>query len=604
VAVSQITTQPDLEVIIRDIESDATNLYIYYTIYNNGIDASGSILLDAWSDLAAAPTLGEPATASKTIADVPGYGSVLGTFIIPETAVSGTAYLAVDTANTAVEKNEDNNISAAAPWVATEPDLQVSIENVYADGTNTIIKYRLQNTGSRDAGDYSVQVWANPASAPVVGDLGDTSESFFSMSAGANFTRTVTVPNTDASGTAYAIIDSQDIVSESDETNNVSAGLAWVITYPDLQVTVDAVSSNGTNIEIDYTVTNGLENYAPAFNVDFFSDSSGAPSVGMSGEYSVSHSGLAPGESVSDTAVFSSALPSGTAYAVVDTGGLVTETNDANNVSNGLAWTASYPDLQVVVERVISDGVNADVRVEIRNAGPGDAGSFDVELWAEAASAPTMGDVGDTTETFNFTSFPLSAGAYTSRVITMPVTQANAIAYAIVDTGNLVAETDETNNISPAKEWATTYFSPDTFQTIPDADLVTGVSANINLTGVTTSISRMVVGVNIWHDHLTEIDIYLESPTGTMIELSTDNDGCGSGYYGDSSRDTLFDDLATKYIATSNDCYFLDAYKPEQALSTLNGEDANGIWTLHVYDDDNTYSFPEGTMRSFSVSVW
>jgi subtilisin-like proprotein convertase family protein len=605
IGVREIGTEPDLEVVITSANSDGINLNISYTVYNNGLTDSGPFQVDAWSNLASAPVVGSTGDASRSHVSIPAYGSASASFAIAEPAASGTAYMTVDSTSSVTESDETNNVTAGEAWVATEPDLQVSITGVYSDGANVKINYRVDNNGSRNAGAFAIDFWANPASAPAVGDYGDASAGHSSLYAGSYTTGSVTIANTDMAGTAYAIVDTVNTVNESDETNNVSAGSAWTISYPDLSVVIDKVSSNGAEVIIDYTVTNGPDNYAGAFNVDFWTDAAGPPAVGTSGEASASHAGgLSPGGSVSGSVTIASTLAAGTAYAVVDTANAVTETSEANNVSPGSAWTASYPDLQVVVERVIADGSQAKIRIEVYNKGAGNAGSFDVELWPDLASAPTVGDVGTQTVSFDFSSYPLPPGAFTSKTVTVPTTLATGTAYAIVDTAGALPESDETNNVSVANAWALTYFSPDVSHaspiTVPDNDTVTGASASITLSGMTTSINKVVVGLNVWHDSPADIDIYLESPSGTIIELTTDNAACGAGDYGDSVMDTLFDDDASESVLYPSDCFYNGIYRPEQPLGNLAGEDANGTWILHVYDDQ---AGTTGTFRKFSLSI-
>lgn len=71
---------------------------------------------------------------------------------------------------------------------------------------------------------------------------------------------------------------------------------------------------------------------------------------------------------------------------------------------------------------------------------------------------------------------------------------------------------------------------------IPDGDLVTGASDVITLSGITGTVCKIEVGVRISHGWDEDLDIYLISPTGTTIELSTDNgfdlDDYGTGSSG------------------------------------------------------------------------
>lgn len=87
------------------------------------------------------------------------------------------------------------------------------------------------------------------------------------------------------------------------------------------------------------------------------------------------------------------------------------------------------------------------------------------------------------------------------------------------------------------------------------------------------------VQVNIDHTYDGDLDIFLVSPDGTRVELTTDNGGTGEGFDG-----TIFDDEASTDI-TDGSAPFVGSYRPETALSAIDGESASGTWILEVSDD-------------------
>ncbi|PCH58857.1 MAG: hypothetical protein COC14_00040 [Burkholderiaceae bacterium] len=115
---------------------------------------------------------------------------------------------------------------------------------------------------------------------------------------------------------------------------------------------------------------------------------------------------------------------------------------------------------------------------------------------------------------------------------------------------------------------------------IPDNDIVTGAASSIIVANGPTSIAYVGVHLDIAHTADVDLTISLEAPGGTLIELSSLNGGTSNNY-----SDTVFSDLATTAI-TMGAAPFFGAFIPEQALSTLNGFDANGTWILHVYDGE------------------
>ncbi|MCX7830462.1 MAG: proprotein convertase P-domain-containing protein, partial [Acidobacteria bacterium] len=105
-------------------------------------------------------------------------------------------------------------------------------------------------------------------------------------------------------------------------------------------------------------------------------------------------------------------------------------------------------------------------------------------------------------------------------------------------------------------------------------------------------IQDVNVKINITHTFDADLDIYLIAPDNTVVELSTDNGSSGDNYI-----DTVFDWEATTPI-TSGTPPFTGVFKPEGNLSTLYGKNAQGNWTLKVYDDA---SLDTGTINNWSI---
>jgi subtilisin-like proprotein convertase family protein len=100
-------------------------------------------------------------------------------------------------------------------------------------------------------------------------------------------------------------------------------------------------------------------------------------------------------------------------------------------------------------------------------------------------------------------------------------------------------------------------------------------------------IAKVTVKLTILHQSTDDLELTVQSPLGTQVLLSDRNRGTD----GDSYSDTVFDDSATTSIADlSNFSPFTGTFKPEQLLSTFNGEDANGTWKLLIVDDGNNGS--------------
>ena len=127
---------------------------------------------------------------------------------------------------------------------------------------------------------------------------------------------------------------------------------------------------------------------------------------------------------------------------------------------------------------------------------------------------------------------------------------------------------------------------------IPD-DNPTGASSTLSVSGV-GRISDVNVRMNITHPYVGDLEVRLTSPDGTVVTL-VDNRG-GSG---DNFVTTVFDDEAATAISAGAAPY-TGSFRPEQPLSALDGEDADGTWTLRAIDQA---SADIGTLNSWGLDI-
>ncbi|MEH6537024.1 MAG: reprolysin-like metallopeptidase [Psychroserpens sp.] len=114
--------------------------------------------------------------------------------------------------------------------------------------------------------------------------------------------------------------------------------------------------------------------------------------------------------------------------------------------------------------------------------------------------------------------------------------------------------------------------------------------------GTNELISDVNVTINIEHAWNNDLDIFLISPTGTIVELSTDNGNDGDDNY----TNTVFDQEAATSI-TAGSSPFTGIFIPEGDLSTLFGETSAGTWTLSV--DDDFGGADGGTILEFTLEL-
>lgn len=119
------------------------------------------------------------------------------------------------------------------------------------------------------------------------------------------------------------------------------------------------------------------------------------------------------------------------------------------------------------------------------------------------------------------------------------------------------------------------------------------VTSNINITQ-DYILNSVRVKINISHDRDSDLDLFLVSPDGTRVELTTDNGGTGKNYV-----DTIFDDDSTNLITTGT-APFTGSYKPEGNLADFIGVPTLGTWTLEITDDENGKA---GTLHSWELDI-
>ena len=120
--------------------------------------------------------------------------------------------------------------------------------------------------------------------------------------------------------------------------------------------------------------------------------------------------------------------------------------------------------------------------------------------------------------------------------------------------------------------------------------------SGLNPTIIDSSFGLESICLDITHTKDRDLDIFLESPDGTLIELTTDNGDLNDNYTGTCFRG----DVSTSII--SGIAPFTGDYLPEGILGQINnGQSGNGIWRLRIYDDNNTGG-NIGTLNNWSLT--
>ncbi|MEZ4778776.1 MAG: HYR domain-containing protein [Flavobacteriaceae bacterium] len=103
------------------------------------------------------------------------------------------------------------------------------------------------------------------------------------------------------------------------------------------------------------------------------------------------------------------------------------------------------------------------------------------------------------------------------------------------------------------------------------------------------------ITIDIVHTWDSDLDISIQSPSGTILDLSSDNGGSGDNY-----QITVFQDGAP--VITTGSPPFNGTFQAEGGTfaSTFAGENINGNWTLIASDD--VCSFDGGTLNSYCIT--
>ncbi|MFO0936692.1 MAG: S8 family serine peptidase [Gemmataceae bacterium] len=91
-------------------------------------------------------------------------------------------------------------------------------------------------------------------------------------------------------------------------------------------------------------------------------------------------------------------------------------------------------------------------------------------------------------------------------------------------------------------------------------------------------IVELTVQLSVSHERDSDLIISLQSPNGSIRLLTNRYGGNGQNF-----TSTLFDDSSSRSIALGS-APFSGSYRPEQSLSSFNGLNAQGTWTLIVRD--------------------
>ncbi len=122
------------------------------------------------------------------------------------------------------------------------------------------------------------------------------------------------------------------------------------------------------------------------------------------------------------------------------------------------------------------------------------------------------------------------------------------------------------------------------------------VTSSLAVSGVSPKILDLEVTVSFTHPNVGDLSVWLVSPYGTRVELFSNVGGSS-----DDIVNLTLDDQANTAITSAVPPFFLDTYRPEQALALINGENPNGTWKLEIADSNPSSSL--GTLDSWTIRI-
>ena len=356
-------------------------------------------------------------------------------------------------------------LNYAATYVPPGPDLVLdSFSATYANGAITVA-FGPVNIGQRTSPPYRLGFYASKDATITTSDAFLGSYNFAGLDVGYiayYYNSKFSLPLDLVSGDYYfgAIIDDTGLVAEMDETNN-----ARVTTFPvavtmppvaDLVVDSLAASVSGRTITVSDAVRNaGVGGTALSFTVKYYLsvDATVTTSDLLIGTRTVA--GLAKGAvstgAISYTAATDIAPGNYTVGVIVDAGGTVPETDETNNAKASSSTFAFLPDIRFsAFSASISSGKIA-VKNTLQNSGAAaTSGTTTVAFYLSADNA-----LSTSTDLFLGTRARTSVlkvgatdGTTTSFSAPSSLAPGDYYVFAVADSKNAQAETDESNNVA------------------------------------------------------------------------------------------------------------------------------------------------------------
>jgi subtilase family serine protease len=408
---------------------------------------------------------------------------------IPDWVPGGAYYIGmiIDPDNAIAETHEDNNVSVSASTVRTPwpsgPDLGTWTFFVppFGSGARTFtIRNAVKNYGLVSSGPFRSEFYLSSDSWITTEDtlIGMQAQGGIAATTpGPEFTSTVTIPDSIPGGTYYVgwIIDSQNAVAETNETNNVYCDMNTItIPAPPLpDLTVNTYSPPTGPVARTFTIRNGVKNIGSVASgsctIEFLLSSDiffSADDISIGTRFQGGLAAGAVGADVDTTVTVPASVPAGTyyVYMIIDSEHTVDEMiefiNNDYYFSTPLTIAAArLPDLAASVFTPPS-GLQPrtfTITNAIRNYCDDPADTFSVGFYLSSDQAITTADALIGTRTVVGGLAGQSATTTEATSVTVPASVPAGTYYVgmIIDPSNAIPELAEDNNVERGQNTVT-----------------------------------------------------------------------------------------------------------------------------------------------------
>ncbi len=371
IAYNTISISPDLSVSPTDITFSNNNplvgeqITIYATIHNQGGTSAENILVHFYCN--------EIQIGSQTISllDANDYATV--SIDWTATTLYNNITVIIDPSNKIAEWNEENNI--AYTMISILPDLQATqislSDRDLMPGESVTITAEIQNIGHADASGVLVEFFDGN---PYINGTQIYSETIDLTMGGTHTSSFVWTP-LQGIHQVFVVVDGENLIPESDETNNLQYDELVVRIVPDLTVLEPEITFESDYVKVIIPVQNIGEAGATGIVIALYDGDPATGGVMIDGA-TILH--IAAGETATVSLMVYNPPTSEYLYIVVDPENTIMESNETNNV---------------VVIRYIA--------TPIVNAGPDQTVNED-DTVKFSGSAQVLGNIEDYTFTWDF----------------------------------------------------------------------------------------------------------------------------------------------------------------------------------------------------------